>query len=55
MCPPDYRHNGFVATHALHALASVGFEHFVCRGSLMTTIYIYVYIYIYINIYIYNI
>ena len=57
MCPPDYRHNGFVATHALHALASVGFEHFVCRGSLMTTIYIYVYIHIYkyIYIYIYNI
>ena len=55
MCPPGYHHNGFVATHALgHMmysythLASVRFEHSVCRGSLMTT-YIYIYIiYIYI-------
>ena len=39
MCPPVYRHNGFVATHA--HLASVRFEHCVCRGSLMTT-YIYI-------------
>ena len=31
-------------------LASVRFEHSVCRGSLMT-IYIYIYIYIYINNY----
>ena len=38
MCPPDYLHNGFVATHALgHMmyshyahLASVRFEHSVC-------------------------
>ena len=53
MCPPGYHHNGFVATHALgHMmyiyyahLASVRFEHSVCRGSLMTT-YIYIYIYI---------
>ena len=38
MCPPGYHHNGFVA--------SVRFEHSVCRGSLMTT-YIYnIYIYI---------
>ena len=50
MCPPGYHHNGFVATHALghmmygstlHIyyahLASVRFEHSVCRGSLMTT------------------
>ena len=41
MCPPGYHHNGFVATHALmHSyahLASVRFEHSVCRGSLMTT------------------
>ena len=40
MCPPGYHHNGFVATHALgHMmrahLASVRFEHSVCRGSLM--------------------
>ena len=53
MCPPGYHHNGFVATHALgHMmygyLASVRFEHSVCRGSLMTTnIYIYIYIYVY--------
>ena len=33
-------------------LASVRFQHSVCRGSLMTT-YIYIYIYIYICIYIY--
>ena len=41
MCPPGYHHNGFVATHALGHyyahLASVRFEHSVCRGSLMTT------------------
>ena len=45
MCPPGYHHNGFVATHALghlmygyaSHLASVRFEHSVCRGSLMTT------------------
>ena len=54
MCPPGYHHNGFVATHALghmhlRYLASVRFEHSVCRGSLMTT-YIYIYIYIYICI-----
>ena len=56
MCPPGYHHNGFVATHALgHMmynyahLASVRFEHSVCRGSLMTT-----YIYIYICMYIYQ-
>ena len=58
MCPPGYHHNGFVATHALgHMmyvyiyiyyahLASVRFEHSVCRGSLMTT-YIYIYIHTY--------
>ena len=32
-------------------LASVRFEHSVCRGSLMTT-YIYIYIYTYIYIYV---
>ena len=38
--------------HVYYAhLASVKFEHSVCRGSLMT-IYIYIYIYIYIFIYI---
>ena len=48
MCPPGYHHNGFVAIHALGHLityiyiyyahlASVRFEHYVCRGSLMTT------------------
>ena len=44
MCPPGYHHNGFVATHALgHMMyGSVRFEHSVCRGSLMTTIYIYI-------------
>ena len=36
MCPP----------------ASVRFEHYVCRGSLMTT-YVCIYIYIYTCIYIY--
>ena len=58
-CLPGYHHNGLVATHA-HGhmmcyyahLASVRFEHSVCRGSLVT-IYIYIYIYIYIDIYIY--
>ena len=50
MCPPGYHHNGFVATHALgHMmyahLASVRFEHSVCRGSLIIS-YIYVCIYI---------
>ena len=34
-------------------LPSVRFEHSVCRGSLMTTLYIYMYIYIYIYIYTY--
>ena len=36
-------------THIYYAhLASVRFEHSVCRGSLMTTnIYIYIYIYMY--------
>ena len=63
MCPADYHHNGFVATHALgnmmyglsngdnregtlfsrlHIyyahLASVRFEHSVCRGSLMSVV-----------------
>ena len=59
MCPPGYHHNGPVTTHALgHMmymiyyahLASVRFEHSVCRGSLMTTYmttYIYTYIYIF--------
>ena len=42
ICPPGYHHNGFVATHALgHMmyahLASMRFEHSLCRGSLMTT------------------
>ena len=46
MCPHSYYHNGFVATHTLEHmmyglyiahLASVSFEHAVCRGSLMTT------------------
>ena len=42
MCPPGYDHNGFMVTHALgHMmyvhLASVRFEHSVCRRSLMTT------------------
>ena len=44
MCPSGYHHNGFVATLALgHKmygyanLASVTFEHSLCRGSLMTT------------------
>ena len=38
MCPLGYHHNDFVATHALgHMiycahLASVRFEHSVCRG-----------------------
>ena len=49
MCLPGYHHNGFVATHA-HGqmmccyahLASVRFEHSVCRGSLVI-IYIYIY------------
>ena len=36
MCPPGYHHNGFVATHALGHMM-YGFEHSVCRGSLMTT------------------
>ena len=50
MCPPGYHHNGFVATHTktYAHLAYVRFEHSVCRGSLMTTIYIYIYIYIHI-------
>ena len=47
MCLPGYHRNGFVATHALgHTwaqLASVRFEHSVCRGSLMST-YIYIYL-----------
>ena len=56
MCPPGYHHNHFVATYA--HLASVGFEHSVCRGSLMTTyifkyiFYIYKYIYIYIGVFV---
>ena len=59
MCLPGYHYNGFAATHALghmmyevlkFHLTSVRFEHFVCRGSLMTT---YIYIYIYIHVYIY--
>ena len=33
MCPPGYHHNGFILPH----LASVRFEHSVCRGSLVTT------------------
>ena len=69
MCPSGYHHNGFVEVHALghmiygkffswlHIndadLASVGFEHSVCHGSLMTT-YIYIYIYTHIYIYISN-
>ena len=56
-CLPGYHRNGLVATHA-HGhmmcyyahLASVRFEHSVCRG-LLVTIYIYIYIYI---IYIYK-
>ena len=31
------------------SLASVRFEHSVCRGSLMITLYIYIYTYIYIS------
>ena len=47
ICPPGYHHYAH--------LASVKFEHSVCRGSLMTTyIYTYIYAYIYIYIYIYS-
>ena len=51
MCPPGYHHNGFLATHAhiLRHLASVRFEHSVCRGSLMAT-----YIYIYLIVFVYR-
>ena len=55
VCPAGYHHHGFVATHALGHMMSiyiapilfVGFEHYVCRGSL-TTICIYLYIYVYL-------
>ena len=49
MFPPDYHHNGFVATHALGYiyiyiyyahLASVGFEYFVCGSLKITYIFI---------------
>ena len=40
MCPPSYDRNGFVATQFMITyyahLASVRFEHSVCRGSFMT-------------------
>ena len=42
MCPPG--HIVFMMTYICYAhLASVRFEHSVCRGSLMAT-YIYIYI-----------
>ena len=48
MCPPGYHQNSFVETSCPSCrLASVRFEHSVCRGSLITT-YAYIYIYIYI-------
>ena len=49
MCPPGYHHNGFVECNKLSMehnincifeiahLASLGFEHFVCLGLLMTS------------------
>ena len=45
MCSPRFHHNGIVATHALYYadLAFVGFDHSVCRRSVMATdIYIYI-------------
>ena len=49
MRPPGYHHDGVVATHALgHMMYSLRSEHFVYRGSLMTTYVYIIYIYIYI-------
>ena len=63
MCPPNYHHNGFVATHALGHKAIVvitGRAHFLhdCIIRQLQRILHwwipYVYIYIHINIYIYT-
>ena len=40
MCPPEYQHNCFVATHALCAWVPrcSRFDYFVCHGLLMTKV-----------------
>ena len=49
ICPPNYHHNGFVATHALGHKAIVvipGRAHYLHDCIYITPIYIYIYIYI---------
>ena len=48
MCPPGYRHNGFVATHALGHMMYGFYDNIYIY-------YIYIYLHIYTYMYIYNI
>ena len=48
MCPPDYHHNGFVATHAL------GYMIYVSWVAKCMSLYIYIYIFALMYLFIYH-
>ena len=48
MCPPDYHHNGFLATHAWGQVI-YGYIYLYVYYIYIIYLYIYMYVYVYIH------